>query len=413
MASLLHPLQVASASRIGTADEQQRWPELAAALQGSAALAEPLARVYHAYLAPLQRGLQQAGLAPDRALDHCTAVVAERTALGARCGSYGACFAAASYAAAALRAAAGNAAQSAAEATEQQQPLWTQQPQEPPPQSQPQRGPLLQPKQGSKPPPTSKRTLAATAIQEDPPARRVDERDPPAPAPVPPTALQLLRWAASNPGAAAGTVLGAGMRPALHAPDRAVCATALRRAAAEARPRGLSEEDASRLAAAAEKELVVELSSAGVDAPPGQARRPPRSERDRDDVAALEAARALLLARRARLAGPPGAGAPPLRAPPPGAGLAAMPGKPAGTGKRTSVGFITPRCGVCHTCRRPNLKKACMTNRARLARGLPPITSAGGVLVGAEESVRSESGHGETDMSEANEEGEESASPSS
>ncbi|GMH33881.1 hypothetical protein BSKO_01715 [Bryopsis sp. KO-2023] len=87
------------------------------------------------------------------------------------------------------------------------------------------------------------------------------------------------------------------------------------------------------------------------------------------------------------------------RFPPPGAGLRAPVLKPpvplpiklpfsllatAGftkknTGKRTwladSAGkrIVTPKCGVCRTCSNPQLKKACLTNRDRLAKGMEPL----------------------------------------
>ena len=37
---------------------------------------------------------------------------------------------------------------------------------------------------------------------------------------------------------------------------------------------------------------------------------------------------------------------------------------------------LTPKCGVCITCRNPQMKKACQTNRERLAQGLHPIFGA-------------------------------------
>lgn len=49
------------------------------------------------------------------------------------------------------------------------------------------------------------------------------------------------------------------------------------------------------------------------------------------------------------------------------------------TGKRTwladSAGrrIVTPKCGVCRTCSNPQLKKACLTNRDRLAKGMEPL----------------------------------------
>jgi hypothetical protein len=33
----------------------------------------------------------------------------------------------------------------------------------------------------------------------------------------------------------------------------------------------------------------------------------------------------------------------------------------------------TPKCTACKTCLNPQLKKACMVNRQRIADGLPPI----------------------------------------
>eukprot|EP00877_Chromochloris_zofingiensis_P006052 jgi/Chrzof1/16/Cz01g00170.t1 len=130
----------------------------------------------------------------------------------------------------------------------------------------------------------------------------------------------------------------------------------------------------------------------------------------------IQAARCLVLSLRTLRSGPPGCEKPPLRLPAPsttstnhmtapGAAAAAaaaaaivnhvtkaaqassMPGgAPPGLPKRplfgetaavkgpkrTFVG-ITPKCGACHTCMNPQLKKACATNRERLAKGLAPV----------------------------------------
>uniref|UniRef100_A0A7S3QZC9 Uncharacterized protein n=2 Tax=Dunaliella tertiolecta TaxID=3047 RepID=A0A7S3QZC9_DUNTE len=37
------------------------------------------------------------------------------------------------------------------------------------------------------------------------------------------------------------------------------------------------------------------------------------------------------------------------------------------------LGSGTPKCGTCQTCRNPSLKKACLTNRERMAAGKEPI----------------------------------------
>lgn len=49
------------------------------------------------------------------------------------------------------------------------------------------------------------------------------------------------------------------------------------------------------------------------------------------------------------------------------------------TGKKTWLAdssgkrIVTPKCGACRTCMKPQLKKACVTNRERLAKGMEPV----------------------------------------
>jgi hypothetical protein len=50
-------------------------------------------------------------------------------------------------------------------------------------------------------------------------------------------------------------------------------------------------------------------------------------------------------------------------------------GSEGGRSKRVFKG-LTPKCGVCNTCRNPQMKKACLINRERLAQGLAPVTGA-------------------------------------
>lgn len=102
------------------------------------------------------------------------------------------------------------------------------------------------------------------------------------------------------------------------------------------------------------------------------------------DKQQLDAARWLLLSRRALISGPPGCdkpalaipGMPPLqgstvRSPTDDMGAHRSTGI-AGTTKKAFHGF-TPKCGQCKTCLTPSLKKPCVTNKARLAQGLPPL----------------------------------------
>lgn len=34
---------------------------------------------------------------------------------------------------------------------------------------------------------------------------------------------------------------------------------------------------------------------------------------------------------------------------------------------------VTPKCGACKTCQNPRMKKACLTNRERIAQGMEPV----------------------------------------
>jgi hypothetical protein len=110
-----------------------------------------------------------------------------------------------------------------------------------------------------------------------------------------------------------------------------------------------------------------------------------------EEAVTWHAARWLLLVRRALGAGPPGCEKrpplmPPSARPPKGVPGGAAEGGRAqqrraplfgevearAGGKRTYKG-VTPKCGSCHTCKHPSMKKACLINRDRLAQGLPPI----------------------------------------
>eukprot|EP00878_Enallax_costatus_P021827 GHUV01023135.1.p1 GENE.GHUV01023135.1~~GHUV01023135.1.p1 ORF type:complete len:417 (+),score=152.62 GHUV01023135.1:448-1698(+) len=103
------------------------------------------------------------------------------------------------------------------------------------------------------------------------------------------------------------------------------------------------------------------------------------------DEQQVNAARWLLLSLRAVRSGPPGCDKPLLWLP----GMEASTkidstnrrsseggsGKVTGSGKKAFYG-ITPKCGKCKTCLHPSMKKACMTNKERIAKGLAPILPA-------------------------------------
>lgn len=102
----------------------------------------------------------------------------------------------------------------------------------------------------------------------------------------------------------------------------------------------------------------------------------------------LDAARWLLLSRRAVLSGPPGCDKPPLQLPGMAVKVSSIPRESGGGASKTSTagnsnvgvggskkafhGF-TPKCGKCRTCIHPSMKKACVVNKERLAQGLAPI----------------------------------------
>jgi len=139
-----------------------------------------------------------------------------------------------------------------------------------------------------------------------------------------------------------------------------------------------------------------------VDTPAASAQTQPQQQQDpqqqllqsQRDSLVLDASRWLLLSHRATLSGPPGCRKPLLQLPgmqerepeqerrrSSGSGRGrgrGRGGKKGGDSKRTRT-FMgrTPRCGSCHTCLNPSLKKACPVNRERMRKGQQPLQRGG------------------------------------
>ena len=130
--------------------------------------------------------------------------------------------------------------------------------------------------------------------------------------------------------------------------------------------------------------------AAAASAGPEQAKQ--QQQLWRTDRVTHDAARWLLLSRRAVLSGPPGSKTPLLHLPGmqkqqqdkrgasnSGAaqrsrrGNAARGGGRGGKGRKRTFYGHTPRCGNCHTCLNPALHKPCKVNREKLKIGLKPV----------------------------------------